>query len=61
MKEYQHLIGKKVSFKIKPTYMRNWVVVDESDKCLHIKKETDEKTRYYLSKKIILEVIREDE
>jgi hypothetical protein len=54
--KYKKYIGKKVSFIMKPTLMRDWIIVKDTGKCLAIKKERDKGVRYHLPKKCILDV-----
>lgn len=59
--DYSNLVGKKVTFGIKPTLMRDWIVVRETAKCLVLKKPGDKMERCYLPKKIITQVVKVEE
>ena len=58
MTKYTKYIGKKVSFRLKPTFMREWTVIRETKKCLIVRKRViGTLVDDYISKKTIMEII----
>lgn len=51
-------LKQKCNFLIKPSMMRDWYIIRESEKCYVISKNPDdEKGTYHLSKKYITEIM----
>ena len=61
MDNYEEFIGKKVNILVRPSMMKDWIINRETERCLVLRKEGDTQDRYHLSKKIIIDIFKQDE